>query len=141
MQGVRLISMASMPHTQPIRVPPRAVASEGERRRRWHLFLKAVILLTVPFYCVGFTMLAMLRIEAILQRAASSPLFLGGLALFALVLLLEPWTGAVTHSCAAGVKCASVGAADPVSCLGCLGSCLMVIGMLAGVVAFVGWLL
>lgn len=136
-----MISMTSIPHTQPIRVPPRAVASERERRRRRHLFLKAVILLTVPFYCVGFTMLAMLRIEAILQRAAASPLFLGGLALFALVLLLEPWTGAVTHSCAAGVKCAGVSAGDPLSCLGCVGGCLTVIGVLAGLVALVGWLL
>jgi len=140
-QGEKNNQMALIQHTQPISVPPRPVPPEPERRRRRHLFLKAVILLTAPFYCIGFTLLAMLRVEEVVHRAASSPLFLGGLAFFAFLLLIEPWTGAVTHSCAAGAKCASVGAADPVSCLGCLGSCLTVIGVLAGIVALAGWLL
>jgi len=133
--------MASIQHTQPIQVEPRPVVSERERRRRRHLFLKAVILLTAPFYCIGFTLLATLHIETMVNRAASSPLFLGGLVFFAFLLLIEPWTGAVTHSCAAGVKCASVGAADPVSCLGCMGSCLTVIGVVAGIIALAMWLL
>ncbi|MFQ5596177.1 MAG: hypothetical protein ACE5HA_18705 [Anaerolineae bacterium] len=133
--------MASIQHTQPIHVPPRPVSSERARRQRRHRLLKAVILLTVPLYCVGFTLLAVLRVEEIVNRAASSPLFLGGLVFFAFLLLIEPWTGAVTHSCAAGVKCASVGAADPVSCLGCLGSCMTVVGVGAGIVALASWLL
>lgn len=133
--------MASIQHTQPIHVPPRPVATERERRQRRHRLLKAVILLTVPLYCVGFTLLAMLRVEEVVNRAASSPLFLGGLAFFAFLLLIEPWTGAVTHSCAAGVKCASIGGADPVSCLGCLGGCLTVVGVVAGIVALGTWLL
>lgn len=125
--------MAPIQHTQPIYVEPQPAASEPTRRRRWHRLLKAIILLTVPLYCVGFTLLTMVRVEVIVNRVASSPLFLGGLAFFVFLLLIEPWTGAVTHSCTAGAKCAAVGAADPVSCL-------TVIGVLAGIVVLAIWL-
>ncbi|RME42161.1 MAG: hypothetical protein D6791_18410 [Chloroflexi bacterium] len=133
--------MASSQHTQPIQIQPQPIPSDRERRRRRHRLLKAVILLTVPFYCAGFTLLAMLQVEAIVNRVASSPMFLGGLVFFIFLLLAEPWTGMMTHSCAAGVKCASVGAGDPVSCLGCMGSCLTVVGVVAGMAALVAWLL
>lgn len=127
------------PRAQAVRVKPQSVTLEQTRRRR-HRFLKAIILLTIPFYCVGLSMLTLLRIEVILNRVASSPLFLGGLLFLALLLLIEPWTGAVTHSCIAGAKCASMGVADPVSCLTLIGGCLTVIGVMAGIVAFVVWL-
>lgn len=134
--------MTSVQHPQSTYVhPPPAASEQHKRRRRRHRFLKAVILLTVPFYCLGFTLLAMLRVEALLQRAASSPLFLGGLLFFVFLLLIEPWTGTVSNGCAAGVKCASVGAADPMSCLSVFGGCLTVIGVLAGVVALAVWVL
>lgn len=131
--------MASIPRTQQIYIEPQSVISKQGRHR--HRFLKAVILLTVPFYCVGFTLLSVLRIEALLNRVAASPLLLGGLAFFVLLLLMEPFTGAVTNSCAVGIKCASVGVADPMSCLTLLGGCLTVIGVLAGLVALGVWLL
>lgn len=132
--------MASTQHTEPIHIEPQPVASQRKRRQRRHRFLKAIILLTVPFYCIGFTLLGMLRVEAMLDRAASSPMFLGGLLFFALLLLIEPWTGAVTNGCAAGAKCASVGIADPLSCLSILGGCLTVIGVMAGVAGLAVWL-
>ncbi|MFQ5859517.1 MAG: hypothetical protein ACE5LU_28295 [Anaerolineae bacterium] len=126
--------MASIQRTEPIYVEPQPVASERKRRQRRHRLFKAIILLTVPFYCTGFTFLTMLRIEVMLKQVTSSPMFLGGLLFFILVLLIEPWTGAVTNGCAFGAKCASVGAADPVSCL-------TVIGVLVGIAALAIWLL
>ncbi|MBS1252542.1 MAG: hypothetical protein MAG451_01582 [Anaerolineales bacterium] len=133
--------MASIEHTRPIPVGLRPVPSERKRRQRRHRWLKAVILLTVPFYCVGFSMLALVRVEAMLNRAASSPMFLGGIVLFAFLLLMEPFTGVMTHSTAAAAKGAAVGIADPVSCLSIVGGCLTVIGVVSGAVAFMAWLL
>jgi hypothetical protein len=126
--------MASIQRTQRIYVQPDPVAPARQRRRRRHRILKAIIFLTVPFYCVGFTILTTLRVRALVSQAASSPLFLGGLVVFALLLLMEPFTGAVTNSCAVGAKCAAVGAAEPVSCLTTLAA-------LAGIIALAVWLL
>lgn len=133
--------MASIQQTQPIRVEPQPAEPTEKRRRRRHRWLKAIILLTVPFYCVGASMLALVHVEAMLSRASSSPLFLGGLAFFALLLIIEPFTGAMTHTCAVGAKTAAVGLADPLSCLTVAGGCLSVIGVLGGIVALVVWLL
>jgi hypothetical protein len=119
--------MASIQHTQPIRIEPQPVVSIHKRRQRRHRLLKAIVLLTIPFYCIGFSLLAVARIDTLLNRAASSPMFLGGVLVFAFLLLIEPFTGALTNGCAAGAKCASVVAAEPVSCL-------TVITILAGIV-------
>lgn len=127
--------------TQPIQVPPQPVEPTKKRRQRRHRLLKAIILLTVPFYCIGTSMLALAHIETMLSRASSSPLFLGGLAFFALLLIIEPFTGVMTHTCTVGAKTAAVGAADPLSCLTVAGGCLSVVGVLGGFVALVVWLL
>lgn len=130
-----------MARTQPTeRVLIQPAASYTVVRRRWHRALKALILLTVPLYCVGFSLLALARIEVLVQQAASSPLFVGGLVFLMLLALLEPFTGAMTTSCATGAQCAGLAVADPVSCVGFLGGCLTVVGVLSGVLALVVWL-
>ena len=92
------------------------------QRARWLRRLsKAVILLTLPFYCLGFSALGLLRLRDVLQHVATSPPVLGGLLLLLLLVLLEPMTGILTHTCAAGVKCAAAGASHPVGCATFLG--------------------
>lgn len=130
--------MARTQPTERVYIQP-AAPYAAVRRRRWRRALKAVILLTVPFYCVGISLLAVARLEVIVQRAASSPLLVGGLLFLVLLGLLEPFTGAMTTSCATGAHCAGVAIADPVSCVGFLGGCLTVVGVLSGLVALVVW--
>jgi Ca2+/H+ antiporter len=133
------IAMARTQPTERVRIQP-AVRYAGVRRRRWRRALKVVIVLTVPLYCVGFTLLAVARVEVLVQQAASSPLFLGGLVFFMILALLEPFTGAMTTSCATGAQCAGLAIGDPISCMGFLGGCLTVVGVISGIVALVVWL-
>jgi Ca2+/H+ antiporter len=132
------ISMARTQPTERVRIQP-AASYTLARRHRWRRALKAVILLTVPLYCVGFSMLALARIEVVVQQAASSPLFVGGLVFLIFLALLEPFTGAMTTSCATGAHCAGLAMADPVSCVGFMGGCLTVVGVISGVLALVVW--
>jgi len=94
-------------------------SAKGSRRLR--RLSKAVILLTLPFYCLGFSALGLLRLRDVMQHVATSPPLLGGLVLLLLLVLLEPMTGALTHTCTAGAKCAAASAAHPTGCATLLG--------------------
>ena len=92
-------------------------ARRHQKRRRLHRLLKVVIVLTIPLYCMGFTLLALAQVERMLQQATSSPIVLGGLIFLLLLLIAEPFTGMTTNTCVAGVKCAAAGASHPLGCL------------------------
>ncbi len=66
---------------------------------------------------MGFTLLALVHVERMLQQAASSPLVIGGLLFLLLLLIAEPFTGMTTNTCVAGAKCAAAGASHPLGCL------------------------
>ncbi len=107
----------------------RSNPSRRSWRRARRLF-KAILLLTLPFYCLGFTALGVLRLRVLVSHVATSPLLLGGLLFMLLLILLEPWTGVVSNGCAVGAKCAAAGAADPVGCTVVLALLVVLAGVL-----------
>jgi hypothetical protein len=107
----------------------RSKRSRRSWRRARRLF-KAILLLTLPFYCLGFTALGMLRLRTLISHVATSPLLLGGLLFALLLVLLEPWTGVVSNGCAVGAKCAAAGVADPAGCTLILALLVVLAGVL-----------